>query len=122
MSQTTGIEMPFVSPKRSSARIVAQFLRFCAVGGLNTFVDVFAFNLLIWVFPTQDSGLLVIFNSLAYLIGAVNSFCWNKLWTFRHRSEASNDQFARFSLVTSLSFISNNPFLFLSTNLLLSLS
>jgi putative flippase GtrA len=122
MSQTTGIEMPFVSPKRSSARIVVQFLRFCAVGGLNTFVDVFAFNLLIWVFPTQDSGLLVIFNSLAYLIGAVNSFCWNKLWTFRQRSETTNDQIVRFALITSLGIICNDAFLWLATNILTSLS
>src|SRR6266481_3729554 len=122
MSQTTGIEMPFVSPKRSSARIVVQFLRFCAVGGLNTFVDVFAFNLLIWVFPTQDSGLLVIFNSLAYLVGAVNSFCWNKLWTFKQRSSASNDQLARFAFVTSLGIICNDAFLWLATTILSSLS
>ena len=114
--------MPFVSPKRSSARIVVQFLRFCAVGGLNTFVDVFAFNLLIWVFPTQDSGLLVIFNSLAYLIGAVNSYCWNKLWTFRQRSETTNDQIVRFALITSLGIICNDAFLWLATNILTSLS
>ncbi len=99
-----------------------QFLRFCAVGGLNTFVDVFAFNLLIWVFPTQDSGLLVIFNSLAYLIGAVNSFCWNKLWTFRQRSETTNDQIVRFALITSLGIICNDAFLWLATNILTSLS
>ena len=114
--------MPFVSPKRSSARIVVQFLRFCAVGGLNTFVDVCAFNLLLWVFPTQDSGLLVIYNSLAYLIGAVNSYCWNKLWTFRQRSETTNDQIVRFALITSLGIICNDAFLWLATNILTSLS
>jgi putative flippase GtrA len=122
MSLSSGIEMPIVSTKRSPARIAVQFLRFCVVGGMNTFVDVFTFNLLIWVFPTQDSGLLVIFNSLAYLIGAVNSFCWNKLWTFRQRSEATNDQIARFALVTSLGIICNDAFLWLATTILTSLS
>jgi len=114
--------MPYVSPKRSSARIVVQFLRFCAVGGLNTFVDVFAFNLLVWAFPTRDSGLLVIYNSLAYLIGAVNSFCWNKLWTFGQHSVTSNDQIVRFALVTSLGIICNDAFLWLATTILASLS
>ena len=99
-----------------------QFLRFCAVGGLNTFVDVFAFNLLVWAFPTRDSGLLVIYNSLAYLIGAVNSFCWNKLWTFGQHSVTSNDQIVRFALVTSLGIICNDAFLWLATTILASLS
>lgn len=122
MYQTTGIGMPYVSPKRSSAWIVVQFLRFCAVGGMNTFVDVFAFNLLLWAFPTQDSGLLVIYNSLAYLIGAVNSFCWNKLWTFGQHSETTNNQIVRFALVTSLGIICNDAFLWLATTILTSLS
>ena len=122
MSLSTEIAAPIVSTKRSSASIVVQFLRFCVVGSLNTLVDVLAFNLLIWMFPTQDSGLLVIFNSLAYLIGAVNSFCWNKIWTFRQRSEASNDQIIRFALVTSLGIICNDAFLWLATTIFMSLS
>ncbi len=122
MSLSTEIAAPIVSTKRSSASIVVQFLRFCVVGSLNTLVDVLAFNLLIWMFPTQDSGLLVIFNSLAYLIGAVNSFCWNKIWTFRQRSEASNVQIIRFALVTSLGIICNDAFLWLATTIFMSLS
>jgi putative flippase GtrA len=108
--------------KSSPTKILVQFLRFCAVGGLNTCVDLLAFNVLIWLFPTTDSGLLVIFNSLAYLIGAVNSFCWNKLWTFRQHSETSNDQVVRFALVTGLGIICNDAFLWLATTILTSLS
>jgi putative flippase GtrA len=122
ISLSTEIVAPIASKKRSRSKIVLQFLRFCVVGGLNTGVDLLAFNLLIWMFPTQDSGLLVIFNSLAYLIGAVNSFCWNKLWTFRQHSEASNDQIVRFALVTSLGIICNDAFLWLATTIFTSLS
>jgi putative flippase GtrA len=102
--------------------VILQFVRFCLVGGLNTFVDVLIFNLLVWSFPTQDSGLLVIYNSVAYGIGALNSFCWNKLWTFRQRSSASRDQVTRFLLVTSMGIICNDAFLWLATNILNSLS
>jgi putative flippase GtrA len=122
MAMSTEIVAPIASAKRSPAKIAMQFLRFCVVGGLNTCVDLFAFNLLIWMFPTQDSGLLVILNSLAYLIGAINSFCWNKLWTFRQRSETSSDQIVRFALVTSLGIICNDAFLWLATTILTSLS
>lgn len=99
-----------------------QLLRFCIVGGLNTFVDVLVFNLLVLGLPTQDSGLLVVYNSLAYLLGAVNSFCWNKLWTFKQRSSTTNEQLARFAFVTSLGILCNDAFLWLATTILTSLS
>src|SRR5260221_2750667 len=107
---------------RGLTAILVQFIRFCVVGGLNTFVDVLVFNLLVWGLPTQDSGLLVVYNSLAYLVGAVNSFCWNKLWTFKQRSSTTNDQLARFAFVTSLGIICNDAFLWLATTILSSLS
>ena len=114
--------MPIVSIKRKLEGIFSQLLRFCIVGGLNSFVDVLVFNLLLWQFPTQDSGLLVIYNSIAYLIGALNSFCWNKLWTFKQRSRATNDQVARFVIITCLGIICNDVFLGLATTILSSLS
>src|SRR5258708_26902545 len=107
---------------RGLTAILVQFIRFCVVGGLNTFVDVLVVNLLVWGLPTQENGLLVVYNSLAYLVGAVNSFCWNKLWTFKQRSSASNDQLARFAFVTSLGIICNDAFLWLATTILSSLS
>ncbi len=122
MSISSSIKMRSVSAKRGLASVFLQLLRFCIVGGLNTFVDVLVFNLLVWGLPTQNSGLLVAYNSLAYFVGAVNSFCWNKLWTFKQRSSATNDQLVRFALVTSLGIICNDVFLWLATTILTSLS
>ena len=101
---------------------LAQLLRFCVVGGFNTFIDILAFNLLVWGLPTQNSALLITYNSLAYLIGAVNSFCWNKLWTFKQSSKVTRTQIVRFALVTSLGIICNDAFLWLATTILTSLS
>jgi putative flippase GtrA len=122
MSISSGIAMPIDSAKRKLASMFSQLLRFCIVGGLNSFVDVLVFNLLLWGLPTHDSGLLVVYNSLAYLIGALNSFCWNKLWTFKQHSRATNDQVARFAFITSLGIICNDAFLALATTILNSLS
>ncbi|MBV9259420.1 MAG: glycosyltransferase [Ktedonobacteraceae bacterium] len=112
----------YTARKRSLWSVFLQILRFSIVGGLNTFIDILAFNLLVWGLPTQDPGLLIIYNSLAYLIGAVNSFCWNKLWTFKHRSKTTRAQIARFALVTTLGIICNDAFLWIATTLLTSLS
>lgn len=122
MSVLSGVGTPGVLSSRSRLGLLWQFMRFCVVGGLNTFVDLLIFNLLVWGLPTQDSGLLVVYNSAAYAIGALNSFCWNKLWTFRQRSSATSDQATRFVLITSLGIICNDAFLWLATTVLTSLS
>lgn len=122
MSMSSRIALPLGATKRSLGSLMAQLLRFCLVGGLNTFVDVLVFNLLMLGLPTQDNGLLVIYNSLAYMVGAVNSFCWNKLWTFQHRSSTTHSQLARFALITSLGILCNDAFLWLATTLLASFS
>lgn len=122
MSISSSVDISIASTKRQLSSVVFQIMRFFVVGGLNTFVDLLVFNLLVWGLPTQDNGLLIVYNSFAYLIGAVNSFLWNKLWTFRQRSSATNDQVARFAVVTSLGIICNDVFLWLATTILNSLS
>ncbi len=116
-----------ISPHSSSAKryfvgVLLQLFRFCIVGGLNTFVDILIFNVFVWSFPTQNSILLIVYNSLAYLIGAVNSFCWNKLWTFKQRSGVTHTQLMRFAVVTGLGIICNDAFLWLATTILSELS
>ncbi len=119
------MEAPF-SPhgrsRRSWMLIIGQFIRFSLVGGLNTFIDVMAFNVLLWLFPTQEVLLLVFYNSLAYLLGAMNSYYWNKLWTFEQRYSVISNQVIRFALVTSLGIICNDAFLWLATTMLTSFS
>jgi len=99
-----------------------QLLRFGLVGGINTFIDLLAFNMLVWMFPTNDTSTLILFNSLAYAIGAINSFLWNKLWTFKYSSEVTPTQLLRFTIVTGLGVLCNDVFLWLITTLLNSFS
>lgn len=53
-------------------------LKFAIVGLLNTGIDFVTFVIL---YSYSDIPLLVA-NSIAYCAGIVNSFIWNKLWTF----------------------------------------
>lgn len=109
-------------PNQSLKDTLIQFVRFGLVGGINTCIDVMAFNILVWIFPTKEVYMLVFYNSLAFLTGSLNSFFWNKLWTFKQRSRATNEQVVRFALVTSLGIICNDAFLWLATTTLTSLS
>src|SRR5436305_1966777 len=108
--------------KRYWLDVLLQLLRFCVVGGLNTFIDVMVFNLLMWTLPTHHIHRLVFYNSLAYLVGAVNSFCWNKLWTFEQRSKTTRGQVSRFAIVTCLGILCNDLLLWLATSLLAAFS
>ena len=86
-----------------------QLLRFSLVGCLNTAVDLLALNALFWLFPTRNIGLLLMENSLAYSVGAVNSFLLNKYWTFRCAGRAGPREVERFALTTLAGVACNNP-------------
>ncbi len=119
-SSKTGFTQLF--PRRSVVELVNQLLRFCVVGGLNTFIDLLAFNLLVWLLPTTHIHMLVLYNSLAYLIGAINSFFCNKLWTFEHRSKVTSRQVKHFAFVTLSGIACNDVLIWLATSALTSAS
>ena len=65
--------------KKSELR---RFVRFCAVGLLNTAVTFVTFTLL------RAVGVdIYVSNVLSYAAGVVNSFFWNKTWVYRSREK-----------------------------------
>ena len=64
---------------------VRQMIRFGLVGVLNTLVDTAVYFIL------SRSGLipnLVIAKGISYAVGVLNSFVWNKSWTFKSHVES----------------------------------
>jgi putative flippase GtrA len=82
------------------ARLLRQVLRFGLVGGLNTLVDLLILNGLLLLFPTSSTPILLAYNSLAFSMGAVNSFLLNKYWTFGYRQRTTRRELVRFTLTT----------------------
>lgn len=95
-----------------------QLLRFGLVGCLNTVIDQLVLNALFWLFPTRNIGLLLIENSLAYSVGAVNSFLLNKYWTFHFPGRAKSREVGRFALTTLAGVACNTLLLWLLGTLL----
>ena len=63
--------------------IIFQAAKFILVGFLNTLVDLGALNLLI-LFSGLASGIFYsIFKGISFTIAVINSYYWNKFWTFR---------------------------------------
>ena len=67
-----------------SFQTLVQIAKFMTVGVLNTAIDAAAYFAL-----TRWLGLvsrLVLAKGIAYVIGMMNSFFWNRTWTFQSKS------------------------------------
>jgi len=69
-----------VTGRSSLQSTLVQIGKFMTVGVLNTAIDATAFFALTrWLFL---GSLPVLAKGIAYVIGMVNSFFWNRTWTF----------------------------------------
>jgi putative flippase GtrA len=75
-----------------------RFSKFSAVGFLNATVDIGVLNLCLWLSPTREVYLLVLYNGIALVLANANSYVWNTLWTFRGRTERGARQRVLFAL------------------------
>jgi putative flippase GtrA len=75
-----------------------RFSKFSIVGFSNAAVDIGVLNLFLWLDPTRDVHLLVIYNGIALVLANLNSYVWNTLWTFRGRAEHDLRQIVLFAL------------------------
>ncbi len=88
-----------------------QITRFALVGCLNTVIDLLVLNALLWLFPGQNTWIVLVFNSIAYTIGAINSFLLNKYWTFRHKERITTREVLRFLLTTGVGVLCSDALL-----------
>ncbi|MDO8879567.1 MAG: GtrA family protein [Coriobacteriia bacterium] len=68
-------------------------VKFAVVGVLNTAVDFVAFNVL----ATLIGMPIIAANVASYSLGVINSYVWNRRWTFGDRpSDRRRSEFVRF--------------------------
>jgi putative flippase GtrA len=119
---TTEHQLPPITPtSREQNRFVAtlkQLLRFGLVGSLNTMIDLAVLNCLLWVWPTHRNSVLLLDNSIAFSIGAINSFLLNKYWTFQQSGYPGAREITRFALTTLAALALNDSILWLISGLL----
>ncbi len=67
-------------------RVVFQAAKFATIGAANTIIDFGVLNLLAILWPVGDSDFLFMFyKSISFTVAVVNSYFWNKFWTFEKR-------------------------------------
>src|SRR6185312_8621111 len=116
----SGSSSPYMGWLRRSGRpdLFRQVMRFGLVGILNTVVDLLILNGLLLLFPTTSTSMLLAYNSLAYSVGAINSFLLNKYWTFGQRRRMSRKELMRFALTTLCGIGWSSVILWIASDLL----
>jgi len=95
------------------ARRVAVFLqltKFLYVGALNTFVDLAILNVLIWFSGISFGFEFSLFKGVSFIAAVINSYVWNKFWTFKKYNKDSKEQrkeFLQFLTVSAIGFFLN---------------
>ncbi|KKI93166.1 sugar translocase [Bacillus sp. SA1-12] len=85
-----------------------RFLKFGTVGIFNTLITIGSYSLFVML------GMDYIFaNLLAYSLGVMNSYYWNKNWVFEAGAGRHNDLFLRFVLVNLITLCLNTFVLYL---------
>lgn len=102
--------------------IIWQMAKYVVVGGMNTLVDIGILTLVILIsknfgIQAEDliySGILAvtfysIYKGLSFIVANVNSFYWNKYWTFSQKDaeQKSPAQFVQFFVVSLIGLLIN---------------
>jgi putative flippase GtrA len=69
-----------------------QLAKFLLVGVLNTFVDLGVLNFLIYASGAASGIMFSVFKSISFVVAVLNSYFWNKFWTFRQEEKMKGDE------------------------------
>jgi putative flippase GtrA len=88
--------------------VIYQIAKFGLVGALNTFIDFGVLNGLIFLTSIATGIQYSLFKAVSFLFAAVNSYFWNKHWTFEKKGEVfASGEFIKFMAVTFIGFVLN---------------
>ena len=89
--------------------LLPRAVRFGIVGIGNTLVDLAVLNVLLYAFGTDERHALLFpaFATVSFVAATLNSFYWNRNWTFRAKEGSVTRDLSRFYLVTVVSFLVN---------------
>lgn len=99
-----------------SSKLVSQFSKFVVIGFMNTAIDFGVLNLLMWQTGIYRGKWIILLNAIAFAVAVINSYLWNKYWTFRAK-EADEPgeiakEFSQFIMVTLIGLAINTSIVF----------
>ncbi len=107
------ILLPFIGAALFAAALLAacvialrvpsffEFTKFAVVGVLNSGVDFGILNSLMLITSLASGGAFLAFKSISVTLGVINSYIWNKYWTFGAvKSSRARRELVSFMVVT----------------------
>jgi len=96
--------------------VMMQIAKFFEIGLLNTFIDFGFLNLLMGIFGETSGWQIALFNTGSFSLAVINSYFWNKYWTFETKGGKAERQFFQFLAVSAVGWLINTGIVFLGTN------
>lgn len=89
--------------------LIPRMLRFGVVGVSNTVVDLAVLNALLYLFASTETHAMLFpfFATAGFIAATLNSYFWNRSWTFHAEDGHVSRDLPRFYLVTIVSFLVN---------------
>ncbi len=87
--------------------ILLQAAKFFLVGTLNTFIDTGIRNILSLVFSVYSGIFYSFFKGISFIVATINSYFWNKYWTFEKREKPTSSEFFKFLIMAFFGFLIN---------------
>ena len=81
------------------AQVLYQFYKFVLIGGLNTLIDTSIYNAFISATGKTQGDEILLFKGVAFSVAVVNSYFWNKFWTFE-RVKGNGGEFLQFLIIS----------------------
>lgn len=87
--------------------MLKTIIRFGIVGVINSIIDYCIFEILVAVLHVHSSSGLFICTLISGGLAVINSYFWNKRWTFKDKNKDYVQQFIRFALLNAVSLTIN---------------
>lgn len=101
--------------KNQKKQTFFQLLKFGLVGVSNTVVDFVVLYVLSLSFGVYSGPLIAVFNVVAFSTATINSYFWNRRWTFRSTGEHVGQEFSKFLAVSVVGAGINSLIVYLVT-------
>ncbi len=93
-------------------RGMRQLIKFSVVGISSTIID-----WLIYFLITRFLGIFYIFAKIiSFLMAVINSYTWNRKWTFRSENPQKAQEFVKFLVVSVVGLTLNTAVMFLAVS------
>jgi putative flippase GtrA len=77
-----------------------QFYKFVLIGVLNTLLDLTILNALITLTAVSTGWQFSLFKGISFAFAIINSYFWNKLWTFKISGGVRPIEFSKFLAIS----------------------